>query len=255
MLTNFGLYDTFSRIITNTSETEGASMDYLKSRKLENWLGLLGVASYIVSLCADLISPSAYPGYNRMSQAMSDLFALNAPSRELWTQFTTVSTACGLVFATLACLYVQNRLTRTLRVGIYLLAVLSWINNLGYILFPLTKSGYAGTFQDVIHTFIVTPAVVILSISSLIVIMVGGYRHCKYRSIAIFATISLCGLIIGTIGIGVAPLTYFGIMERISVFSASGFSFVLGFYVFIGFDLAERKLQTVSADGAIAGQS
>lgn len=122
-------------------------------------------------------------------------------------------------------------------------------------MFPLTESGYAGTFQDIIHTFVVTPAVVILSVSSLIVIMVGGYRHRKYRSIAIFATISLCGLIVGMIGIGIAPLAYFGIMERISVFSASGFSFVLGCYVFIGFDLMERKLQMVSADGAIAGQS
>jgi hypothetical membrane protein len=230
-------------------------MDYLKSRKLENWLGLLGVAGFIISLFANFISPSAYPGYNWMSQPISDLFAQNAPSRELWTQFTTVSSACGLVFVTLACLYVQNRLNRTLRVGIYLFAALSWINNMGYTLFPLTESGYAGTFQDILHTFVVTPAVVILSISSLVVIMVSGYRHFKYRSIAIFATISLCGLIIGTIGIGVAPLAYFGIMERISVFSASGFSFVLGFYVFIGFDLAERKLQTVSVDGAIAGHS
>ncbi len=229
-------------------------MDYLKNRKLENWLGLLGVAGFIIGLFAHFITPSAYPGYNWMRQAISDLFAQNSPSRELWKQFYTVTNPLGLVFVTLACLYVQNRLNRTLRVGIYLFAALSWVNDIGYNLFPLAESGYAGTFQDIIHTFVVTPAVVILAISSLILIMVGGYRQCKYRSIAIFATICFCGLIIGTIGIGVAPPAYFGIMERLSVLSTAAFNIVLGFCVFIGFDLMERKHQTVSADGAIAGR-
>ena len=230
-------------------------MDYLKGRKLENWLGLFGVAGYIISLLANIIPPSTYPGYNWMGQAISDLFAKNAPSRDLYTQFTTVSSAFGLVFVTLSCLYVQNRLNRTLRVGIYLFAVLSWVNNMGYTLFPLTESGYAGTLQDIIHVFVVTAAVVILSIASFTVIMAGGYRNRKYRSIAIFATLSLCGLIIGTIGLGLAPLGYGGLMERLSVFSASGFSFVLGFYVFIGFDLMEGKRQTVSANGTNAKEA
>ncbi len=230
-------------------------MEYLKSRKLENWLGLMGVAGYIIYLLAVFISPRAYPGYNWMGQAISDLFAHDAPSRDLYTQFTTVSSAFGLVFVTLACLYVQNRLNKTLRKGIYLFAVLSWINNMGYTLFPLTESGYAGTFQDIIHTFVVTSAVVILSIASLIVIMIGGYRERKYRSIALFATISLCCMIVGTIGLGIVPPAYGGAMERLSVFSASGFSLVLGGYVFIGFDLMERKHLAVSADNTIITRS
>jgi hypothetical membrane protein len=217
----------------------------LKNRKLENWLGLLGAASFIIYLLAVFISPRAYPGYNWMGQAISDLFALNSPSRELFTQFTTVSIACGLVFSTLACLYVQNRLNRPLRAGIYLFAVSTWVSSLGYTMFPLTGSGYAGTLQDIIHTFVVTAAVVILSIAFLVVIMIGSYRQRKYRSIAIFATIILCFMTIGTIGLAVVPPAYGGVMERLIEFSISGFSFILGFYIFIGFDLVERK-QTVS---------
>ena len=215
-------------------------MDYLKSRKLENWFGLLGVAGYIIYLLTVFISQRAYPGYNWMGQAISDLSALNAPSRELWTQLTTVSSACGLVFSALAPIYIRNRLNRNLRVGIYLFAVLSWVDTLGYTLFPLTESGYAGTFQDIMHVFVVTAAVLILSITSFIMIMVGGYRNRKYRSIAIFATISLCGLIIGTIGMGIVPLCYGGLMERLCVFSAQGCSIITGLYIFIGFDLMER---------------
>ena len=148
---------------------------------MENLLGLLGLEGFIIALLATLISPRAYPGYNWMGQAISDLFANNAPSRELYMQFTTVSSACGVVFVTVACLYVQNRLNRTLRIGIYLFAVLTWINNIGYTVFPLSENGYAGTFQDIIHVYVVTTAVVITSIASLVVIMVGGYRHNKCR--------------------------------------------------------------------------
>ncbi len=225
-------------------------MDYLKSRKLENWLGLLGVANVIIYLLAVFISPRAYPGYNWMGQAISDLFAQDAPSRELWTQLTTVSSAFGYVFITLACLYVQNRLNKTLRTGIYLFAVMNWVS-LGFNLFPLTTSGYAGTLQDMIHILVVAPAVVILTISSLALMMAGGYKDRKYRSIAIFATISLCCNLIGTIGMVVVP-AYGGVMERLGIFSLNGFSVVLAFYVFIGFDLMERKHQTVSANVTLA---
>ena len=226
-------------------------MDYLKSRKLENWLGLLGVASVSIYLLAVFISPRAYPGYDWMGQAISDLFAQDAPSRALWTQLTTVSSPFGLVFITLACLCVQGRLNKTLRTGIYLYAVMSWVSNMGFTLFPLTTSGYAGTLQDIIHILVVAPVVVILSISSLAVIMAGGYKDRKYRSIAIFATVSLCCMMIGTIGLGVVP-AYGGVMERLAIFPIHGFTFVLGFYVFIGFDLMERKHQTVSANGTLA---
>ncbi len=49
-----------------------------------NWLGLLGIVAFLSYLAAVVFSPIAYPGYNRLSQAVSDLSASNAPSRILW---------------------------------------------------------------------------------------------------------------------------------------------------------------------------
>ncbi|MEA5077620.1 MAG: DUF998 domain-containing protein [Anaerolineaceae bacterium] len=217
-------------------------MKYIESRKLENWFGLFGVMGFITYLLAVFISPRAYPGYDWMGQAISDLSALSAPSRELWMQIVFVSSACGLSFALLTCLYAQNRLNKTLRTGIYLFAILSWVDTIGYTLFPLTESGYAGTLQDVVHVFIVTFAVLALSITMFILFIIGGFRSKQYQSIAIIAAICLCGLIIGTVGMVVAPLGYGGLMERICIFSSQGFSLVLGLYVFIGFDLIEGNL-------------
>ncbi|MCE5189472.1 MAG: DUF998 domain-containing protein [Eubacteriales bacterium] len=215
-----------------------------RNRKLENWLGLIGVASFLVYLLAIVLAQRAYPGYRWMAQAISDLNAQNAPSHELWMRLNTISSPCGLISATVACLCVRNRLNRKLRIGIYLFAILSWVGTIGYAAFPLTESGYAGTLQDIVHVFVLTSAVLILGIASFLLLIVGGFQDRKYGSIAIIATVCLCGLVGGTIGMVTAPFGYGGLMERISVFSSVGFSFFLGLYVFAGFDWMEKGRPT-----------
>lgn len=87
---------------------------------------------------------------------------------------------------------------------------------------------------DIMH-IVVTIIVVLLSITSLILIMIGGYRKKKFISLAIFATIALVLMFVGAIGTGVAPSEYFGIFQRFSnLISANGFLVILGIYLFLG---------------------
>lgn len=53
-------------------------------KALINKLGLLGVLSLLSYTAAVVFSPLAYPGYDSLSQAVSDLSAVNAPSKALW---------------------------------------------------------------------------------------------------------------------------------------------------------------------------
>lgn len=69
---------------------------------------------------------------------------------------------------------IQNNNVRPIRIGVYLYALAIWLGAIGYALFPLSESGYAGIFQDIMHLYVITFPVVILSIASLIFIMVGG---------------------------------------------------------------------------------
>lgn len=80
-----------------------------------------------------------------------------------------------------------------------------------------------------------TVLVVLLSIISLILFMVGGFRDKQYKSLATWATVTLMLMFIGAIGVGVVPKEYFGIAERFSLFAATGFNAVLGIYLFRGF--------------------
>lgn len=155
-------------------------------RTLTQKLGLLGVLSFLSYTAAVVLAPLAYPGYNWMAQAVSDLSAANAPSLALWNQLSALYNVCEVTCATVVCIGIQGRRTKLLRTGIYLFTIMEWISAIGYRMFPLTDSGYAGTFQDIMH-MVVTAAVVLLSIISLITIIAAGSKNRDCRSYAVCA--------------------------------------------------------------------
>ena len=83
---------------------------------------------------------------------------------------------------------------------------------------------------------VVTAAVVLLSLASLICLIVAGYRKKAVKGIGIWAAAALVLMMVGSIGTGIVPPQYFGIVERFSVFAAVGFNAVLGWYLFNGFE-------------------
>lgn len=205
-----------------------------QKKSLLQWLGLLGVVSLLSYTAAVVFSPLAYPGYVWTQQAVSDLSATNAPSRMLWSQLSSLYSLCGIVSVMMVCVFVQGRLNRMLRLGVYLFAAMNWVSAAGYASFPLTDSGYAGAFQDIMH-MVVTVSVVALSIVSLVFFIIGGLRKKAYVSLGVIALIALVIMFAGPVGIGLAPKSMFGIFERFSVFAATGFNAVLGVYLFTGF--------------------
>ena len=196
-------------------------------KHLINYCGLLGVVALISYASAVIFSPLAYPGYNWMSQAVSDLSASNAPSLKLWNQLSSLYNVCTLVCAMMVCLGIQGKGNKLLRSGIYLFTIMEWVSAVGFGMFPLSESGYAGTFQDQMHIFS-TIIVVLLSIVSLILIIISGINDFYCRTYSIFASIALGMMIGGAVGLKVVPKGYFGVAERLSVFAATGFNAVLG---------------------------
>ena len=208
----------------------------VKSQKtLIQWLGLLGIVSFISYAAAVIFAPLAYPDYDWMSQAVSDLSAENAPSLALWNQLSSLYDAGGIVCIMMVCVAVQGKWNKTLRFGIYVFAAMWWVSIIGFTAFPLSKSGMSETtFQDIMH-LAVTAVVVILSIMSLVLIMIGGYRKKRFVSLAVCATIALAIMFIGAMGTGIASPKYFGVFQRFSnLISANGFLATLGIYLFMG---------------------
>lgn len=201
-------------------------------KSLVNYLGLLGVISFLSYAAAVIFAPSAYPGYNSLSQAVSDLSAADAPSLGLWNSLTAFYNVCEVLSATIVCVAIHNKKTGLLRIGIYLFAVMEWVSAVGYRMFPLSSSGYAGAFQDVMH-MITTGLVVALSIVSLVIIIIAGIKDRKCLSYAICAGVALLMMLVGALGMKLVPAAYFGVVERFSVFAATGFNAALGIHLFL----------------------
>ena len=200
-------------------------------RTLPQKLGLLGVVSFLSYAAAVVFAPLAYPGYDWMAQAVSDLSAANAPSLSLWNQLTALYNACEVVCVTVVCIGIQGRKSRLLRSGIYLFAAMEWVSAVGYRMFPLSDSGYAGAFQDGMH-MVTTALVVLLSIVSLTVIIVAGVKDRECRSYGVCAAIALAMMLVGAMGMKIVSAGYFGVVERFSVFAATGFNAALGIHLF-----------------------
>ena len=196
-------------------------------------LCLLGVISFLSYAAAVIFSPLAYPGYNRLSQAVSDLSAANAPSLGLWNSLSSLYNVCEVVCVTMACVCVQNKKSKLLRAGIYVFAAMEWVSAVGFRAFPLTDCGYAGAFQDKMH-IITTAIVVVLSITSLVIIIVASFKDKSCLSYGVCAAIAFAMMLVGALGMKIVSAAYFGVVERFSVFAATGFNAACGVLLFFG---------------------
>ena len=131
----------------------------------------------------------------------------------------------------MVCVGIQGKGSRLLRTGIYLFTAMEWISAVGFSVFPLSDSGYAGTFQDKMH-ILSTILVVLLSIVSLVILIIAGVKRKEYRSFGVFAGIALGMMLVGALGMNIVPKEYFGVVERFSVFAAVGYNAVLGVQLF-----------------------
>lgn len=213
------------------------------NKKLINWLGLLGIIQLLSYTAAIVFSPMAFPGYNWMEQAASDLSATNAPSRLLWNQLSAFYDSGSVVCTTCVSIYISEKKisTRLFRVGIYLFVIMNWISKVGYQMFALSDAGKdIGGFQEVMH-MVVTACVVLLSIASLVILIIAGCKDKEMKGLGVWAALALGMMFMGPIGMAAFPPQYFGIFERFSTFAAVGFTAVLGVYLFNGFKNAEAE--------------
>lgn len=203
----------------------------VKKKNFLNYCGLLEIVALLSYTVAVVFSPLDYPGYNWMAQAVSDLSAANAPSLRLWNQLSSLYNISILICAMMVCAGIQGKGSRLLRSGIYLFTAMEWISAAGFSMFPLSDSGYAGTFQDKMH-ILSTILVVLLSIVSLVILIIAGVKRKEYRSFGVFAGIALGMMLVGALGMNIVPKEYFGVVERFSVFAMVGYNAVLGVQLF-----------------------
>ena len=119
--------------------------------------------------------------YALQAKHIADFPATDSPSRLIASELTKIHGIFSCVACTLICISAKElwkeASEKILRLGIYLFVTMHWISAIGYSLFPLTGSGYDGSFQSFVHIYVITVLVVLLSIVSLILIAVGVFNR------------------------------------------------------------------------------
>ena len=201
-------------------------------------LGVLGIISLLSYTAMVVFSPLAYPGYDWLSMAVSDLSAEGAPSAGLANQLNALFGPCGLVSIMAVCVGVAGSKAKWMKLGIYIFAAMEWICNVGYHLFPWVSGAPASNPQNIMH-LAVTVLVVVFSLAALVLIAVGTKKE-QLKSLRVWAVVCLAAMIIGPIGTSLLPQAVFGLFERFSTFSAVVFNAVLGIYLMKGLFYDER---------------
>ena len=195
-------------------------------------LGLLGVISLLSYSAFVFISPFFYPGYDWLSSAVSDLCATDAPSLSVANRLNALFGPCGVVSATAVWVASARNRSKLLKSGVSSFLIMEWVCYVGYELFPWVSGESASSFGNIMH-LIVTVAVVVLSILSMVLIALSG-RKSGIPSISVWALSALLTMTIGAIGSGLMPKAVFGLFERFSTFSTVIFNAILGLYLFFG---------------------
>lgn len=197
-----------------------------------NRLGIFGLISLLSYTAMVVFSPLAYPGYDWMSMAVSDLTAEGAPSLQLATRLNALFGPCAVVSIMAVCVAIAGARSKLFKCGIYAFAAMEWVCNAGYTMFPWVAGAANSNPQNVCH-LIVTVLVVVLSLTALVLLAISA-RYEGMKSLGVWAIICLCAMLLGPVGTAFMPESVFGLFERLSTFSAVVFNAVLGWYLFKG---------------------
>jgi len=172
-----------------------------------------------------------YKGYNPFSQAISDLTAVNSPSRKIASAFSFLYGLFTVLFSICFFFYFKGDINNIITLGSLLFCIMTLVSFLGYSFFPLSQTGFAGTFKDKMH-LVVTALVVVFTIVSLILFSIGFLKTSNYKYLGIISICTFAALLIGVILINKLPKEYFGIAERVNVYSIIIFTGILSLWMF-----------------------
>ena len=106
---------------------------------------ICGVIAPLVYIATDIVAARLYPGYSYSDQAVSELFAIGAPTATMVVRLFTVSSALFVLFSVGLRLSMRSRLMRLMALMILLNAVDSLML---WNLFPMHMRGSKLSLTD-----------------------------------------------------------------------------------------------------------
>ena len=206
------------------------TISILENRKVRQCLSLFGLFGILFYFLHIVLGSIFYKGYNPFAQAISDLTASNSPSRNIASIFSFIYGIFSVIFTFWFFIYFRNKINKMISFGSCFLFIMNVISFFGYSFFPLSEAGFNNAFQDKMH-IVVTVFVVVFTIIALIFLGFGFIKTREYKFIGIISLCTFLLLILGTILLNIVPKEYFGVAERINVYSIVIYTGILSLWM------------------------
>lgn len=201
---------------------------------------ICGIVSSVLYVGTDILASMLYPGYSYVSQMVSELGAIGAPTRPLWFVMSLLYNPLVIAFGIGVRMVAEKR---SLRIAGTILMVYGVISALGPFV-PMQVRGSEMALTDVLH--IACTAGIVGSIF----LFVGFGANASGKGFRIYSIATIVAILVGGIAAGIAggqmvaggATPGMGILERVNIYSEMLWVAMLGVTL-----LKARAGATVSA--------
>jgi hypothetical membrane protein len=122
----------------------------------------------------DLVCSSLYPSYSIADQAVSELFAIGAPTSQIVVPLFTLSSLLFVAFS--IGVWQSSSGSRLLRLAAIAFAASALVGIVLWNIFPMHMRGVEPTFTDTMHLILATNPFVLLSIALCLIAFRGAFK-------------------------------------------------------------------------------
>ncbi len=186
---------------------------------LQRWLLACGIGGAILYPLADIVGTTRYPGFSYRDQAVSELFAIGAPTSPLVVPLFSISSTLLLLFA------IGIWMSATGRRSMKWLAAMMALNALDALalwnVFPMHMRGSQPTFTDMMHGLLAVDPFLIAAVILGAVVFRGTFRVYTVGTILFTSVLAMMGFSYVTAVFAGQPTPWMGATERASQYATN----------------------------------
>lgn len=195
---------------------EATGQRAIAARRLLVACGIMGAALYPL---ADIFATTRYPGFSYRDQAVSELFAIGAPTSGIVVPLFTVSSSLLLMFAIGIWMSANgNRWVRPMAVMMALNAVDALVL---WNFFPMHMRGTQPGFTDMMHGLLAIDPFLLVAVVLGAVAFGGGFRVYTVATLIFTSVLALIGFSFVSAVIANQPTPWMGAAERAAQYATN----------------------------------
>jgi hypothetical membrane protein len=178
---------------------------------------ICGVVAAAVYVATDVVCSMLYPGYSFADQAVSELFAIGAPTSRIVVPLFTLSSVLLAAFA--GGVWLSSGNNRSIRLMAAMFAASSLVAVVLWNLFPMHMRGTEPGFTDTMHLILATNPFVLLSIVCCLLALGGPFRFYTAATLAVLVISAVLAFMHAPALEANEPTPGLGLAERVAQYA------------------------------------